>query len=292
MNEDEVIDAKMYLRRIHEWPDAEKVNAKKWLDAFAPEHARFAHALLDAFIFISGKQVKKLFITTIHALSGSITRPSESYAGKKHLWLEFLDSVVVSAPTGEIPNPTDSGHIFQRLARTELGIDEDRIVIASDLRAIVESTPNPSIIMVDDFAGSGDQFLATWQRPCWPDHPTSLEELVEAYSLNLYYLPLIATEYAVGRIKNEAPDVVMKPTHVLTGVYNASSPDTIVFPDDLRADAASFIQEASSRAGIQTWVNGFHDLGLALAFEHSIPDACVALLWSEEGGWNPLMART
>jgi len=292
VNSEEVLESKLYLRRIREWPDAERVNPKRWLDAFAPEHSKYAAALLDAFIFISEKQVKKLFASTVHGLSAEITKLAGSYAAKRSLWQQFLASVLITAPTGEIPNPTDSGHIFLRMARTDLGIPEKRIVHASEIRQMVEQSPQAPLIVIDDFAGSGDQFITTWTRNSWPSNPTSLEQLSTMYSLDVYYLPLIATERAVERISVEAPSVKIRPSHVLTNVYNASDPDTVVFPDDLRAGAASFIAEASSRAGIYDFVNGFDDLGLAVAFEHSIPDACVGLLWSDEGGWQPLMAKT
>lgn len=292
MNADEVLQTKMYLRRIREWPDADRINPARWLEAFAPEHSKHAAALLDSFVFVSDKQVRKLFVSTVHSLSSEISLSGSSYAEKQSLWNDFLKSVVVSAPTGEVPNPTDSGFIFQRLARTELGIDETRIVLASDIRQAVEAGGGPPLILVDDFAGSGEQFLATWRRDTWPTSPHSLEELSAVHSSDVYYLPLVATGYAVERIAREAPSVMTRPSHLLTSAYNALDPNTIVFPDDLKSGAATFIQDASSTAGITKWINGFCDLGLNIAFGHSIPDACLALLWSEEGGWQPLMSRT
>jgi hypothetical protein len=282
----------MYLRRIREWPEADKVNPARWLQAFAPAHSEHATALLDSFVFVSDKQVRKLFVSTVHSLSSEIALFESSYAEKQSLWRSFLASVVVSAPTGEVPNPTDSGFIFQRLARTELGIDESRIVLASDTRNAVESAGGPPLLIVDDFAGSGEQFLATWRRHAWQTSPHTLEELCAVHSVDVYYLPLIATQYAIDRIAREAPSVKTRPSHILTSVYNALDADTIVFPDDLKTDAAAFVSDASAAAGITKWVNGFHDLGLNIAFGHSIPDACLALLWSEEGGWQPLMSRT
>ena len=268
------------------------MNPVRWLEGFSTQHINHATALLDSFVFISDKQVRKLFTSTVHALSCEISRPGSSYVEKQRLWRDFLDSVIVSAPTGEVPNPTDSGFIFQRWARTEVGIDESRIVLASDLRSAVEARGGPPLIMVDDFAGSGEQFLNTWQRQVWPTSPKTLEELAAVHSIDVYYLPLIATQYAIDRISREAPGATLRPSHVLSDVYNALDPNTIVFPDDLKADAAAFIRDASAAAGITKWVDGFHHLGLNIAFGHSIPDACLALLWSEEGGWKPLMSRT
>lgn len=287
----EVLAAKKYLRAIGEWPSAEKIDAKKWLDRFAPEHVNYAVALLDAFIFISDRQVTKLFVNTIHSMSEEISRAGLTYQDKRDLWMNFLGTAIFSAPTGEEPNPSDSGHIFQRLARTEIGISEDRIVLDSGLRAEIEEFGPAPLVFVDDFAGSGNQFLETWRRPSWQGHPSSISELVDLYNLDVYYAPLICTAYAVENIQNEAPAVQIRTSHLLTDVYCATNPNTVVFPEDLRSGVAQFIEEASRNAGIETDKDGFHHLALDLAFEHSIPDACIAILWSKEGGWVPLMEK-
>ncbi|WP_131822606.1 phosphoribosyltransferase-like protein [Mycobacteroides chelonae] len=291
MDADEVLATKKYLRVMGEWPPVDRIDAKKWLAAFHSKHKDFAVALLDAFVFISDRQVTKLFINAIHSISEEISQPAVSYEEKRALWNIFLQSAVFTAPTGEDPNPTDSGHIFQRLARTEIGIEEERIVIDTSLREVVEYSGPAPLIFVDDFAGSGEQFLTTWNRQSWQGYPATVAQLAEKYKLDVYYIPLICTEYAAKRIASEAPSVRIRAPHILTEVYCATDSNTIVFPEELRAEASQFVDEASENAGIDKWRYGFHELALSLAFEHSIPDACVAILWSEEGGWVPLMAK-
>src|SRR5947208_14205280 len=41
-------------------------------------------------------------------------------------WRAFVDSVIVTRVTGEIPSDTDSGYTFARKARQLLGIPEER----------------------------------------------------------------------------------------------------------------------------------------------------------------------
>lgn len=292
VNAVEVLETKAYLSRIREWlaipADA---NPTRWLERFDTEHREHAVALLDSFIFISNRQIRKMFISAIHSLSGEVSASELSYAAKKAVWNHFLEKMLVSCPTGEDPNPTDSGHIFLRLARTELRIDEARVVNSADLKSALSSAGKVPLIMVDDFAGSGNQFLETWFRLVWTGRTESLKDLASLCGTDVYYVPLVATSYAIDRLSLMAPEVKVRPCHILAENYSASHPDSVVFPDTLRLGSADFIRTASDRASLNYCVRGFHDLELAIAFEHSIPDACLALLWSEESGWFPLMAR-
>ncbi|EBF6878260.1 hypothetical protein ACL83_24325, partial [Salmonella enterica subsp. enterica serovar Saintpaul] len=75
MDADEVLETKGYLSRIQQWPAVPaEANPARWLSGFAPEHEAHALALLDAFVFISGKQTKKLFTSAVHSLSAEIAR--------------------------------------------------------------------------------------------------------------------------------------------------------------------------------------------------------------------------
>jgi hypothetical protein len=68
------------------------------------------------------------------------------------------------------------------------------------------------------------------------------------------------------------------------------------WPEHLKTSATDWLYETSRRAGIvdgytHGW-KGFHDLGLALAFDGSVPDATLPLFHWEEGSWTPLVRRT
>lgn len=292
MDADEVLETKSYLSRIRQWPSIpEEVNPSRWLNGFAPEHKDHALALLDSFVFISARQTQKLFTSTFHALSSELTAAEATYHAKRDKWRSFLKDVVITAPTGEQPNPSDSGFIFQRFARTALRVSEDQLVNVSELRATIEAVGPRPVVLVDDFAGSGNQFIETWTRRMWPTGPQSLAELTAAHGLEVYYLPLICTTQAAQRLATEASDVRLRPCHVLTEAYSASHPESVVFPEDLRGSVPNFIREASARAGITLYPNGFCGLELAVAFEHSIPDANLGVLWSEESAWFPLMTK-
>jgi hypothetical protein len=44
-------------------------------------------------------------------------------------------------------------------------------------------------------------------------------------------------------------------------------------------------------AVVNDW-QGFHKLGLALAFQHCVPDATLPLFYWEHNEWHPLIRRT
>ena len=66
----------------------------------------------------------------------------------------------------------------------------------------------------------------------------------------------------------------------------------------MRAEGQAWIADASRRGGVPDtngaqpgdW-RGFAKLGLALAFEHGVPDATLPLFYWDGPGWEPLMRR-
>lgn len=294
MKPEAVIEAKEYLASLGVWPPIPaEANPGRWIDGFSEQHRPHAVALLDSLIFVSSKQARRMFESGIHALSGEISSSATSYDEKKQAWNTFFHNAVFSMPTGERPSPADSGFAFMRMARNVLNVGEERLGLPDQLREMVSNaSPNSALIFIDDFLGSGEQFTKTWTRDLWKDHPRSVEELIAQSQIPVYYVPLVATQFAVDRLSVEAPHVQLRPSHVLTDEYSILHPESVMLPDDLRTDALDFLVNASSRAGIvNDEVLGFYDLALGFAFEDSVPDASIALYWSKEGSWHPLIPR-
>lgn len=294
MKPEAVLDAKEFLASLGAWPPIPaEANPRKWLDGFDNHHQPHALAILDSLIYISTKQVRKMFESGIHTLSGEVSSTAETYQEKKHAWNAFLHNAIFSMPTGEKPSPADSGFAFMRMARDVLNVGEDRLAFPNDLRdRLAVAAPESPLIFIDDFVGSGEQFTETWTRQMWDEYPRSVEELVSQSQTPVYYVPLVATQFAVDRLINEAPNVHLRPSHVLAEEYSILHPKSVMLPEELRAGARDFLEEASANAGIvNDYILGFYDLALGFAFEESIPDASVALYWSKEGSWHPLIPR-
>ncbi|MDQ3934504.1 MAG: hypothetical protein M3340_07715 [Actinomycetota bacterium] len=288
-----------YFVDVQVWPPETKLSPRAWLGNFTREEEPYALQLLNAFLYFSEPLTDALLLGGVADLTRLMVRPSARYAQAQARWTDFIDSLIVTYPTGEVPSPTDSGFAFARKARQVLGIPEERILSPDEtLVLLMRRGPRP-ILFLDDFLGSGSQFVRTWHRV----YPTPVGDLAFATiqsSLNFdaYYVPLIAAELGADHIKAQAPSVTVMPTHRLPPEYSALHRESLIWPAELRGSAAQVIEQASRRAGIpdtggttpEDW-RGFAELGLCLAFFHSVPDATLPLFYWEENDWKPLVRR-
>lgn len=296
MTRDEIIASKRYLSEIGQWPKIPaRANPERWLNGFHDDDADHALSLLESLVYFSMEQTTKLCTSLFHSLSSEVAANADSYAGRKVLWGNFLAKCVVTFPTGEKPNPTDSGHTFARLARQELRIPEPRFLYPEEAISRLFRGERFPVVLVDDFAGSGDQFLKTWSRkyPMSDGSFASFATVAAEHHLDAYYIPAVATSYAVTRIAETVPEIRLRTSHLLTEKYSAIDSDSVVFPDDLRPGARQFVANASRQAGINPEAElGYHGLALAMAFEHSVPDATLPILWADTPSWNSLLRRS
>lgn len=296
MATEEVLASKQYLSAIGQWPRIPaRANPKRWLEGFEPGDIDHATAVLESLVYFSDEQTTKLFTSLVHSLSAEVTSADTDYADRQARWTQFLDTCLVTFPTGETPSPTDSGYAFARRARQELGFDEANVLDPESTLARLSGAPRTPVLVVDDFAGSGQQFLETWNRgyALQDGTPVSFVQLQADRGIDVYYLPVVATDYARERIAANAPSIKFRTAHLLGPEYRATHPQSHVFPNPLRSLAADFIARASRRAGLPTNADlGFHRLALALAFEHSVPDATLPIIWADTPTWTPLMRRS
>lgn len=291
---DEVVAGRKYLSAIGQWPRIPaRSNPMQWLAQFGDEEQNLATALLDNLIFFSAEQTTKLFATLVHSLSAEVCDREAPYEDARQQWIGFLDSCVVTFPTGERPGPTDSGHLFARLARYVLGFPEERILQPDRLINHHWSNPDAGVLFVDDFAGSGDQFLATWNRQRnAPDR--SLTSIAEQFSSSdrVYYLPVVATSTSFDRIAAAAPSVNLRTAHLLGNEYSLIDPTSAMCPPEFIDEYRDSLIEIAERAGFTGSALGYGDLALTIAFEHGVPDATIPAIHEMTATWEPLMRRS
>lgn len=277
-----------YFASIGIWPKKDVLDPELWLRNFLPDELEHALYLLNAFMYFSTDLVDQIFSTSIRTVGRQMTRSE---------WTAFLDKAIVTVVTGEVPSVTDSGHVFARKART-LGIPQERIMTPQEAFYKIQRNFSGALFFVDDFVGSGSQFIHTWHRP-FPFSNGSFSDIAAASSATFYYCPAFCTELGLQNIKNACPEVVVNPGVLIPQNYSALAPDSIVWPSRLQDTAGDFLVSASKRAGISDpggkdpddW-QGFASLGLTIAIEQSVPDATLPIIYWEEGGWRPLMRRT
>ena len=111
---------------FHLWPTRDKMDPQGWLGNFTDEELPYAVVLLDSFLFYSESLVEALFLSAVQAISAEVADKATSIGHAQALWSSFLARLRVTLVEGETPNPTDSGHLFARMARQVLGIDQAR----------------------------------------------------------------------------------------------------------------------------------------------------------------------
>jgi hypothetical protein len=275
------------------WPRETRLNPLGWLSNFEDTETDHAIHLLNAFLYYSAELTDELFKAAFQQLSRRIITINSPYVAAQATWRQFRSDVIVTHVTGEYPNDTDSGHIFARKARQVLGIPEDNVAAPDEaLQRLSDAGPRP-VLFVDDFVGSGDQFITTWQRDVELDDGSilSFERFSGVSGASFYYCPLFVSSKGREAIASSCPSVILSPAHFLSDRYSALSDDSIVWPDHLRSSAHDFLQKASRRAGIVSW-KGYNNQALTLAFEHCVPDATLPIYYHEANGWTPLIKRT
>jgi hypothetical protein len=298
VNETFVIAKCNYFVDTHLWPLKTKLDPEGWLGNFSGADRELAIHLLNGFMYFSSHLIDQLFISAFRGLSNRIVAHNESPQRRVAAWQKFIDEVVITYPTGETPSDADSGHLFARRARDLLEIPESRIMSPDNALAALINNACKQLVFVDDFVGSGSQFLSTWHRP--------MKELSgKSFAINapmgveIYYAPLFCTTLALDTSLASIFDRVrLCPAHILAEEYGALNDPSIFWPTSLKGKVRDFIYSTSMSIGlpdtdgnVPTDWQGFGKLGLGIAFEHQIPDATLPLFYTTENSWMPLWRK-
>lgn len=153
-----------YFVRVRLWPRQTQFDPRGWMSNFDDAERPFAARLLEGFTFFSNELVTAMFRAVFKNLSQVVLRNRSNYLAAANEWTAFVDSVVVVRVAGQVTSEADSGYIFTRLSRDVLGIAQERLMSPRAALESLRKQPNQNIVFVDDFVGSGDQFVSMWER--------------------------------------------------------------------------------------------------------------------------------
>ncbi|PRQ06005.1 phosphoribosyltransferase-like protein [Enhygromyxa salina] len=266
------------LKKAGFWDREVRISPRGWLNNFPDNEQPLAARLLDKFQFFSEDMVNRMLTTAARHVGADLTAKRTFIAGVE----------------GENPNPTDSGYMFCRKARQLLKVAEERCLTIDNCAQNLE--PGDTLIFVDDFVGTGQQMSATWSRLSGSLKTAGTDPL----RIDVRYLGLVATETGVSRIRSTmnipchfahilGPEYHIK--EILRGESNAINE---VFDE---ATIIHFLESHAQNLITKSYIDkvwGFNNLGLALAFSHSVPDGSLPIYWADSStqGWTPLVSRT
>lgn len=297
-DESNVLEACGRLVDFGAWEQT-KIDPEGWLSNFSTAERPYALVLLSRFTFFADHLVDQLFRSAFQNLSNMLFADEwPEFDEVRHTWSDFCSRALITIVQGETPNPSDSGWLFARKARQAVGIDQNQLFEPRDVVAKLTAGFDGPVVFVDDFVGSGEQFLSTWAREyVHPGQSTSFQELARFSAANFYYCNAMTTEYGMKRINRLAPDVTISAGNIIPERYSLADRDSLLWPKSIRDDGIAIVEAVGRRLGYdaddggeEDW-RGFHGLGLALAFQHSVPDANLPLFFTERNGWKPLVRR-
>lgn len=280
------------LKRARMWPAEPRMRPRLWLRNFALEDQATAAALLDRFTFYSAQHTDALLVASFNALGDG--RPKSPFPRARDELLSALDSAVFTPVLGEVPDPTDSGNFLCRRTRQLMFPGANTVGIDAALDHAYQGHP---VVFVDDFVGSGDQFLETWKRAL---HGRSFEDAERKTGFVPIYVALVSTQYGLSQIRSRAPKVAVSVTHVLEdratlgGIASANSGLGAAIDALLTKYAVRLTPREPYIAGNPLYRKyGYKERKLLMAFDHSVPDATLPIFWSPgQDNWEPLIERT
>lgn len=215
---------------------------------------------------------------------------------------DFNDRCIYSFIPGEDLSPTDSGHIFTRILRDNMGVPENRILDYQYLPQILDSIKRPTpIVFVDDFVGSGAQVRKAWLYNEYKYNNKTLAKICKDDNHCAIYAPIIVNNNGYKVIIDECIGLHLSATHILGPEYNLFNKECICWKNDenLFKRGTELILNKSKQLGIPSTggkdvrdEKGFGAQGLAISFHHGAPDAIPSIFYWNSDEWTPLIQKT
>lgn len=274
------------------WLSEPTIRPRAWIENFDMGDKILAAQLLERFVFYNQRLTDSLLTTSFYSIADGLKKGPG--APTREQLLQALPNAVFTPVSGETPNPTDSGYFLCRRTRQVLNVDENQIKITSEaLKAAANGLP---VVFVDDFIGSGDQFLTTWQDR---STGTSFEAVQSKVDFAAIYVSLVGTEMGITNIGKKAPSVAVCVTHKIDnrGTFwglQVSNPSLYSQIDSLLKRYTPRLTPHDVYMHQQEYLTyGYKHRGLFFAFEHSVPDATLPIFWCRgTNNWEPLIERT
>lgn len=281
------------LKRAGLWPSEPTLRPRAWLMNFDEQDAYVAAFLLDKFTFYNRVLTDSLLVASYNSIGDGMPKGTSAPLGND--LVAALGSAILTPVKGERPNPTDSGYLLCRKARQLLHLN-DSFILDTD-EALQHAYAGNTVVFIDDFVGSGDQFLYTWQTT--DKVGRSFEKASDISGFTAIYVTLVTTDFGLDNINISAPKVAVCATHV---IENKSTLQGVLDSNpSMKLPILRFLSKYSTRLtpaepyianNANYLMFGYKKRGLMFGFEHSIPDATLPIFWSPgSNNWEPLIER-
>lgn len=290
---DEVLSHYDALKRAGLIPPEPKMRPRAWIKNFDDEDKLIAAKLLERFIYYDQRLTESLLKASFFSIADGLSKGPQ--APSKQQLLQSLPSAIFTPVSGESPNATDSGYLFCRLVRQTLGVSESNILLNDKARE--KAKEGATVIFVDDFIGSGDQFISTWQSN--DSSLQSFQSIQKRTNFQAIYVCLIGIKEGIQAIQSRVPSIAICVTHkidkrsTLWGIRDANPELYSQFNALLNKYSTRLQPSENYMTQNHYLLYGYKNKGLFLGFQHSIPDATLPIFWCRgTNNWEPLIERS
>ena len=155
----------------------------------------------------------------------------------------------------------------------------------SDLPTAIKQKEVESLIVIDDFLGSGDTAVRFWD-----DDPSIQKLRGSDPTIDFYYLVLLAMEQGIRNVEDNT-DFCVIPAQIFSGRYRVFSDKSIILPEDIRSVAKDICKGYGEILEDEIHALGYKNSQALIGMHHNIPNNTLPIIWSKNG-WHPIFPRT
>jgi hypothetical protein len=278
------------------WSGIERHRFDNWCQQYeSDEEKALLGLLLRQLVYRSKEQVKSLlhqaFDKTIPQELYRITGQEKVFEDmrlfKSHS--DYPESILIVPVIRDFEPPTKSGPLVARLLKKMIGINDKMMKWPWNLGDLENVE---TIIFVDDFVGTGEQFLKFCKH--------HIDKEVFDKKINFLYSPITANKDGLDNITSSRADIKVCPIEVVTGEDNffQSAKKEFELSDGEVAELEGFYLSFMEKINLNKigsnkgrMLRGYGGLALTYAYEHGTPNGSLPLLWANSENYTSLFSR-
>ena len=262
-----------------------------WVNQFCGrEEQFFAACLLDQTIFRSRPQFESALRSIFRSnVNHTIFRDEHDLRLTEVLRSEDDPKIRLVPVICETDAPTKSGPLVLRRLQRILQLKARWMCWPWQAKSAIDEHSVHTIIFVDDFLGSGDQFVKFFDQ--W-----KFNEQVSA-DVTFVYAPVVAHQNGLEKLTTSLPSVHVQCVEKLGDHQRFFNEETWkqLSHDTISAEEAKewYLHFGEQRELKPKDVSllGYGDLELVFGFSHSTPNNSLPILWHASATWQPLLER-
>lgn len=269
------------------WDSITSNDLDNWLSNFKDTEEQLLSAiLLESLISRSEAQTTSILTSALQCSlpNAKYNTPEEIFEGvdyiKQLTSRQVVDSIRIVPVIRDLDPPTKSGPSIARMYKRQLGVNEKYMIWPW---LIKDSIPKgtKSFVFIDDVLASGQQ----------------ASEFFTAYELHKYeevhfsYIPLLAHEEGINRLKLDHPYINISPVERIGHDNSLFKNERFSSIPDLEELYLKVAKKHINRRLFNQMPTGYNSLALTFSYHHATPNASLPLYWYESDKFYPLVRR-